>query len=535
MAQSDPQEIYVPPKSRANVEQEYFNKEFGAFFRINTGWLSPTSPTGDPVKDNIFKHPYMDYMAFMQDAIVSGISISNDNPYILDNFCYKPITGQGCLVESPLQYYQNDYQYCAPTTNEENQLYATCTVQVPGTTGRICFDDIGTPVLTFAVFGGQTCSNVLTSDCDTCDIIASAMQLTFLLNKNAYSISTAEDWEAQVFIWNFKSFNYAMNTTYNIDLDGPLEGVKDDYNWDLINKIWDYHNSFITNNEAQKCCTALNATGACDECDVEGMDIFTLKADYLAERSVEDNIQEESAENAAVAVISYILMLVYVSIALGFFPSIYFMSFGLGLVGIFVVIFSLICGLGFTFYFNQKATMISVEVVPFLLLAIGVDNIFLIGRAERSVPDWVTDVDERIGFAMKEIGPSIFTAALCESIAFFVGLLTDVPALQNFCLIAGIGVVSDFFLQILLFVPALSIDRKRLKEKRADLLFCCWKFGGSDEDFPQRRNEIVRPLFQKYYVPMLFTKRVMGAVFGIALSLTTIGVFSCFELQLGLN
>lgn len=54
---------------------------------------------------------------------------------------------------------------------------------------------------------------------------------------------------------------------------------------------------------------------------------------------------------------------------------------------------------------------------------------FLIARAEREIPATVTAIDERIGFAMKEIGPSIFTASLCESIAFFIGLLTDVPAL----------------------------------------------------------------------------------------------------------
>jgi hypothetical protein len=33
--------------------------------------------------------------------------------------------------------------------------------------------------------------------------------------------------------------------------------------------------------------------------------------------------------------------------------------------------------------------MISAEVVPFLILAIGVDNIFLISRAERVVPEYI--------------------------------------------------------------------------------------------------------------------------------------------------
>ena len=221
-------------------------------------------------------------------------------------------------------------------------------------------------------------------------------------------------------------------------------------------------------------------------------DMILVKADYLAERSIEDNIVLEGAQNAIVVVISYILMLCYVSIAIGFFPSMQYMSFGLGLTGIIVVIFSLLTSIGLTFYFNHKVTMISLEVVPFLILAIGVDNIFLIARAERTIPDYVTSVEERIGFAMKEIGPSIFTAAFCEAVAFFIGLLTDVPALQDFCLIAGLGVICDFVLQMTIFVAALSLEKRRLDENRLDLLFCCLKTSNSKP----RREEVIRPKFQ---------------------------------------
>lgn len=84
---------------------------------------------------------------------------------------------------------------------------------------------------------------------------------------------------------------------------------------------------------------------------------------------------------------------------------------------------------------------------------------------------------------------------------------------------------------MLIFVPALAIDRKRLKEGRADLIACCMKCGSP----PQKRNEIIRPLFQKHYVPVLFTVPAMGAVFGITLCLVVIGVFSCYQLELGLN
>jgi Niemann-Pick C1 protein len=113
----------------------------------------------------------------------------------------------------------------------------------------------------------------------------------------------------------------------------------------------------------------------------------------LAERSVEDNIILESQQNASIVIISYLLMFFYVSMAIGFFPNPVHTKFALGTAGILVVLGSLMTGIGLTFYFNQKLTMISAEVVPFLILAIGVDNMFLISRAEREVPKFVTSVE----------------------------------------------------------------------------------------------------------------------------------------------
>jgi Niemann-Pick C1 protein len=114
--------------------------------------------------------------------------------------------------------------------------------------------------------------------------------------------------------------------------------------------------------------------------------LVPVKIDYLAERSVNDDIADESADSAFIIAISYLMMFIYVSISIGFFPSLVHNRFLLGLAGIWVVICSLITSIGFTFYFEIPLTMISAEVVPFLILAIGVDNMFLISRAERNVP-----------------------------------------------------------------------------------------------------------------------------------------------------
>ncbi len=97
---------------------------------------------------------------------------------------------------------------------------------LPGET-RACFDSIGSPVLTFAIFGDTQCENEAT-ECDQCILDAGGMQFTFLLNHNEYSQVTAEEWERQVYIRNVKSFNKALDNGYHTDMTGPEDGL--DYN-----------------------------------------------------------------------------------------------------------------------------------------------------------------------------------------------------------------------------------------------------------------------------------------------------------------
>lgn len=80
--------------------------------------------------------------------------------------------------------------------------------------------------------------------------------------------------------------------------------------------------------------------------------LLPLKADFLAERSVKDNIVEETDQNSFVIGLSYVLMFLYVGIALGHVPSRVHSKFSLGLIGIIVVICALMSSFGLTFYFN---------------------------------------------------------------------------------------------------------------------------------------------------------------------------------------
>ena len=82
-----------------------------------------------------------------------------------------------------------------------------------------------------------------------------------------------------------------------------------------------------------------------------------------------------------------------------------------------------------------------------------------------------------------------------------------------------------------MFVGALSIDMKRIRQGRADMLCCFWKV----KEPAKRREEFFHPNFQKSFVPLLFTNCSKIAIMGISILLITLGVMAQFKLQLGMN
>lgn len=105
---------------------------------------------------------------------------------------------------------------------------------------------------------------------------------------------------------------------------------------------------------------------------------------FSSERSIEDELERESQSDISTILISYMIMFVYIAIALGHIDLkrcsriLIDSKITLGIGGVVIVLASVISSIGFFGFVGIPATLIIIEVIPFLVLAVGVDNIFIL-------------------------------------------------------------------------------------------------------------------------------------------------------------
>ena len=143
-------------------------------------------------------------------------------------------------------------------------------------------------------------------------------------------------------------------------------------------------------------------------------------------------------------------MFAYVSFALGQFTScsrIFIDSkITVGFVGVLIVMASIVCSLGIFSYAGVKLTLIIVEVLPFLVLAVGVDNIFiLVQHLQRDRAADKESVESQIARVLGEVGPSMFLSSGSETVRKF-GVL---KFFRNLVFIAIVIKLSKFEYRLL--------------------------------------------------------------------------------------
>lgn len=112
---------------------------------------------------------------------------------------------------------------------------------------------------------------------------------------------------------------------------------------------------------------------------------------------------------------------------------------------------------------SPRSSCLPSEILPYLVVVIGLENMLVLTKSVVSTPVHV-GAKVRLAQGLSKEGWSITKNLLTELLLLTFAFLTFVPAIQEFCMFAVVGLLSDFFLQMVFFATVLSIDIQR-KEK----------------------------------------------------------------------
>ncbi|KAM5171859.1 NPC1-like intracellular cholesterol transporter 1 [Mantella aurantiaca] len=496
---TDPVELWSAPNSRARQEKDFHDKQFGPFFRTNQ--LIITVKDGSSyVYDSLFFGTLNFSRILSSDILLEMMDLQTklQNIFVwsekykknvtLKDVCFAPLNPSNasetdCCVNSLMQYFQNN----------KTRFNMEVTQTISGETKKVgwrdhfmycvnsplsfkdvtdlelsCMADYGAPVFPFLAVGGYHDSQYSESK---------ALILTISLNN--YDRSDPR-------------FDYVM--------------------------LWE--EEFLKVVKEYQKDPKSNLTFA-----------------YMAERSLEDEISRTTTEDIPIFAISYLVIFIYITLALGEYSScrrvLVDSKVTLGLGGILVVLGAVLSSMGFYCYLGIPSTLIIVEVVPFLVLAVGADNIFIfVLELQRDSRKEGERREEQIGRVLGSVAPSMLLCSLSESLCFFLGALTQMPAVRTFALNAALAILLDFLLQISMFVALVSLDMKRQESSRFDVC-CCIK---TKSEKPNKKSEGLLVLFmQKVYCPILLNTVSRVIVMLVFIFLFCCGIYFMMYSRVGLN
>ncbi|XP_013148224.1 PREDICTED: Niemann-Pick C1 protein isoform X2 [Papilio polytes] len=483
---TNPVELWAAPNSRSRMERDYFDTHFEPFYRTEMLIISSkglpkveyTTESGTvfdfgPVFNSTFLLNVLD----LQERIMA---LGNETK--LEDICFAPLqsqfssatTASECAVQSVWGWWGNNRENLIDSLDDNAYLE---TVLSCASNPYSCLAPYGGPVLPGVALGGFLAPGEPLTAASRFHQ-ADALIITILVNNkhDTNQLKPALEWEKK-FIEFMKNYTENEMPSY--------------------------------------------------------MDIA-----YTSERSIEDELDRESQSDISTILVSYFIMFAYIAISLGRFTTcsrlLIDSKVTLGLGGVLIVLASVACSVGMFGYAGVAATLIIVEVIPFLVLAVGVDNIFILVQSSQREPRRPNEtVAEHIGRTLGQVGPSMFLTSVSESVCFFLGALSDMPAVRAFALYAGAALLVDFLLQVTCFVALLAIDTHRQNANRFDVL-CCLS-GSKAEGAAGAGEGALYKLFQHAYVPFLMRREVRATVMIVFFAWLCSSVAVAPHIEIGLD
>ncbi|KAJ1374370.1 Protein phosphatase type 2C 3 [Parelaphostrongylus tenuis] len=275
----------------------------------------------------------------------------------------------------------------------------------------------------------------------------------------------------------------------------------------------------------------------------------------LASTSIADMLEEFSQFNYTIIIMGYVLMVIYAAFTQARIDGRWLAiksNVALSFVGVILVTYSSICGLGMTtalgIHFNAATT----QIVPFLSLGLGIDDMFLLLHNYDEIIH--TMRKNEMGILLKETGMSVMVTSINNILAFCAGYILPIPALRSFC--SQTAVLLAFNLMSLMFIfPAfIGLDLRRVRAGRRDLVYCgppSDPHSEKGEKLPYNEN-LTNPAYTEaytrdqpwytvggfltlFYIPLLKRPTVKALVLLITIGGVIFGLYGMYTTTLGLE
>ena len=165
-------------------------------------------------------------------------------------------------------------------------------------------------------------------------------------------------------------------------------------------------------------------------------------ARFAAERSLDDAIVASSGSDFALIATAFTLMISFSSTMLGKFKNPLMGHSLLANVGILAVGLGVISGFGLCLLAGSTFVSI-VGVLPFLVLSIGIDDMFiLVDELDRQDPQ--LSVVDTVKKVMRHSGPTVTMTTITDLVAFAVSTSTAFPAIKYFCTFAATSITLAY-------------------------------------------------------------------------------------------
>lgn len=193
---------------------------------------------------------------------------------------------------------------------------------------------------------------------------------------------------------------------------------------------------------------------------------------YSASRSLDDAVSESTSSDTGLVAVTFALMITFACTMMANFRNPIRGHALLGIAGIFAVVLG--TGAGFGVVMLAGTPFISmVGVLPFLIVGIGIDDMFiLVDALDRQ--DLRMPVSDTIRMVMSHTGVTITMTTVTDLVAFAISTSTQFPSVRYFCIYAAVSITFAYLLMVTFFVGIMVLDVRRIKGGPRDLLPFCY-------------------------------------------------------------